>query len=258
MKSETYPTSVNAVKLTANDTLYEFFDTEDGSPTVRRSDKEQAPEAMHHCGGALTESLYIYGEAIRYSVEHRIPLRIISVGLGLGYNEMISFALTNEPIKMISFEKDPILKNGFLNWLGLMPLDPSPLQDQLRITLNRVLNVVAIQCAVSPTLLIEKMRTSFLDKDWHVFSDVRELQKIDSTYHIVLFDAFSKKATPDLWSEEFFANFFKHYVRAPAVFATYASNGSGRRALKNYGFESIHRSGFQGKRESTFAVLQQV
>jgi hypothetical protein len=47
--------------------------TEDGSPTVLMSSPEQPQECMHHRGGALSESLFIYAEIIRAALNLVLP-----------------------------------------------------------------------------------------------------------------------------------------------------------------------------------------
>ncbi len=67
------------------------------------------------------------------------------------------------------------------------------------------------------------------------------------------FDAFSSKATPGLWNEEFLNQFLLRAPGKPCVFATYASTATLKKALKTAGFELKDQLGFGGKRESTRA-----
>ena len=75
-------------------TLQDFtiVTTADGSPSLSIEDSSGYVEKMHHAAGAMSESIYIYGEAVQKVLDRRWPLRVLSVGLGLGYNELITAA----------------------------------------------------------------------------------------------------------------------------------------------------------------------
>ncbi|NJL25980.1 MAG: hypothetical protein HC902_12985 [Calothrix sp. SM1_5_4] len=71
----------------------EVLTTKDGSPTLAFRREDGYVEKMHHADGAVSESFYIYGEALeicRRNIGPGEPVRAISVGLGLGYNELIA------------------------------------------------------------------------------------------------------------------------------------------------------------------------
>ena len=72
-------------------------------------------------------------------------------------------------------------------------------------------------------------------------------------YDCVLYDAFSSKSTPELWSEDFLSSFLDG-LGEDCVFTTYASTGALKRALKKIDFQIVPRKGFLGRRESTLAV----
>jgi tRNA U34 5-methylaminomethyl-2-thiouridine-forming methyltransferase MnmC len=72
---------------------------------------------------------------------------------------------------------------------------------------------------------------------------------------LFFFDAFSGKSTPELWTPEFLALFLQRVAQEKAVFATYACTGTLKRTLQTAGFVVEKRPGFQGKRDSTTAVL---
>lgn len=131
-------------------THYEFFATADGSPSIRLSSTKYRPEAMHHCDGALSESLFIYYQVLNEALARGCPPRVLSVGLGCGYNELITAAhylqlvqLRNSDLKATkanaaltelnafyieSFEGDTNLRETFLQWLGESP-HPDDISD---------------------------------------------------------------------------------------------------------------------------------
>jgi tRNA U34 5-methylaminomethyl-2-thiouridine-forming methyltransferase MnmC len=71
--------------------------------------------------------------------------------------------------------------------------------------------------------------------------------------HCLLFDAFSAKTSPDLWTEEFLVEFFNKATAGDALISTYASRTALKNALKRAGFLVEVREGFKGKRNSTLA-----
>lgn len=100
---------------------YELVQTEDGSPTFR--DLQGANlESMHHRAGAYSETLEIYGRLVRFCLNQG-KTRFVSVGLGLGYNEILIAAevlridrqMAN--IQIRSFEADPFLRDSFVRYL---------------------------------------------------------------------------------------------------------------------------------------------
>ena len=133
--------------------IYKIITTEDGSPTLSL----EKGESMHSLEGAFSESLYIYGFCIEKSMEFhgqaqralpddhiesnpichetkntdsnyrktpRKPClekpRILSMGLGLGYNELIAHGLLLKT-KTSHFSLISLLKKS-RNWFN--PLSP--------------------------------------------------------------------------------------------------------------------------------------
>ena len=80
---------------------------------------------MHNLRGAFSESLYIYLETLKQSLHFGLPPSILSLGLGLAYNEMMSIAHFKqcqlEQFKIVSYEKDPALTEALLQWLKIKP-----------------------------------------------------------------------------------------------------------------------------------------
>ncbi len=64
--------------------------TRDGSLTLRACGSDA--EAMHHSGGALDETLFVYGEPLIEIFERIHRPRIFSLGLGVGYVEFVTAA----------------------------------------------------------------------------------------------------------------------------------------------------------------------
>src|SRR5690606_37298150 len=108
--------------MQASEFQYERVLTGDGSPSVVLGSPQQAYECMHHRGGALSESLFIYHAALERALELGVEPKVLSVGLGLGYNEAITIAtlISKEklkPLQLDSFESDPLIRGHYVRWL---------------------------------------------------------------------------------------------------------------------------------------------
>ena len=231
---------------------YEILTTKDESPTLLDRGGP-IPEAMHHSGGAWSESLYIYDEALSRRIasfpDH--PLRVLSLGLGLGYNELILAAhAENQQIQVTqlwSFESEKLLQSNFTAWLDSRPSEFAPLYEQIqtrcqtrwpRCRPQSFLRNLSQQGLLHwPGPLTENFPSS---------SEIRA--------NLIFFDAFSKSHTAWLWEENFLNRFLQTYCDDRCVFASYARTGSLKRALEKQGFSIDERSGFHGKRNSTLAV----
>jgi hypothetical protein len=241
--------SLNSVEKSMTD-WFLFEVTDDSSFTMRFIDPETGglSECMHSLRGAFSETDYIYGHAIRTTIAMNLEPQFLSVGLGLGYCEILLAALMfrNFEVKSFeveSFEVDSRLRSQFLSWIKGEVITP-----EFQKVYDQTLKSSAELCRVDPVLT-----KRFLSR-----IKIRELLTSETEFaqkfSCVLFDAFSSKSTPELWTEEFLMNFFEKACAPKSVFATYACTGVLKRALKNSGFEVQIRPGFSSKRDSTFAV----
>jgi len=264
--TQSLPLSENAPTFVQDGVSYQFVKTEDQSPSLRLWSDEQPPEIMHHSGGALAESIYIYGSLLSETLTRGwLPPKIASVGLGCGYNEWIAIATCLRAgvngVYLESFESNPILRQTFLAWVleewpdDEMPNDP--LTEHLVALFSEVLNVVAKQFEIGPTQLQICGRKMLTDRTWVMRERLEPTTQYFKPYTVIFFDAFSTKSTPELWSEEFLADFLSRASAEKCALSTYAATGRLNRALKNAGFELVDYSGFAGKRQSTRAFRVQ-
>ncbi len=236
--------SPNSDEKSMND-WYLFEVTDDDSFTMRFIDPESSTvsECMHSLRGAFSETNYIYGYAIREVITRELAPRFLSVGLGLGYCEILLSALLLRDFQAESFEIDSRLRDHFASWVRNddVPLEFQKVYDQ---TLKSSAELVGCSVAnVKKYLSLVQLRETLTDKT--AFTE---------KFSCVLFDAFSSKSSPELWTEEFLVEFFKKACAPDCVFATYACTGVLKRALRASGFEVLVRPGFSSKRDSTFAV----
>jgi hypothetical protein len=235
-------------------TRFTIETTEDGSPTLRlRLSDGTGGESMHHSGGAAAETEYIYKSVIEAALQVLPELKLAVVGLGLGYIE-ISWAIANlnnfrnekkngkKEIKstFVSFEAEEDLKTNFLTWIATgkpeiyntvcSAMDKNSSIDEIRKLLELNLQKFALKGDL-----------------------VKEFEK-DKTWNVICFDAFSKKTSEELWTEDFLNELLQKSCHEDCILTTYACTGALKRALKQNNFRLIERTRFKGKRDSTLAV----
>lgn len=239
----------------------EVFITADGSPTLALKREDGYIEKMHHSGGALSESFYIYFAALTRALEAGAPASVLSLGLGCGYNELLAVGeflkrgLSDWKVYSFEFRED--LREGFRAWLargsalaedGARPQD-SELESVFREVLTRVAGRLEVPAASLFIAAREGLSSGRLELRGAFPADVGSTAGCGC----VFYDAFSKKMDPQLWTEYEMESELKKITSQKCVISTYAATGALNRALKKLGFELMKRPGFEGKRESTFA-----
>jgi hypothetical protein len=235
----------------ANSTIrgfsYEELITADGSPTVRLWKPDQPAECMHHLQGALSESVYIYYTAMERALENGFPIRVLSVGTGLGYNEFLAaaFGLKNNISKsgffLSTFESENFIRQEFTHWLSNTKSEWSHIYDG-----------AATEVARRFDLNIEDIRSYLSDTDIQATLDKSTV--LNHKYSVIFFDFFSSKATPELWTPEALEVFLKSACLPTCILASFSSKGDLRRALQGAGFQVEKRAGFFGKRQCTYSI----
>ncbi len=234
--------------------------TMDGSPTLRLLDQPQTDssraESMHHSGGAFSESVYIYGEIIDLGMKklrsNVQPLHILSVGLGLGYNELLvaAYALKHNlqsSIQIASFEIVEGLKSAFLDYC-----EQKELSSEVQGTYDLMLNYYENHFDLKKETLLSLLADLYKNKKWIIHSDF-SLYNEKSEFHVLLYDAFSGKTNQELWTEDFLSQKLELISAEQAIFATYACRASLKKALQKSNYDIVIKDGFQGKRNCTQA-----
>ena len=235
---------------------FEVEITGDGSPSLRLlqaiDDKTEKGESMHHSGGAAEETELIYGRVIHECFNHTPEPHFLSVGLGLGYVELTiareALLKRNLNFSIESFELVPELKFLFQAWLKGESLS-SEIQNVYDLMAQSVLKTHFLELKNLKSLLNEKQA----QQRWRLQGPLLAQSPFLSLAHGILFDAFSSKTSPDLWTEEFLVDFFTRASANDSVISTYACRGTLKRALKQSAFAVQIREGFKGKRNSTLA-----
>lgn len=226
--------------------------TADGSPTLRHIEALpgwETGESMHHSGGALEETLIVYGEPLKEIFAKVDRPHILSLGLGMGYVELVTAAEAmkqGKTCEIYTLESVQALIDVFeKNLLGEWP------EGEIKTGLDEVIQKVAEARGLAPKDLKEFMAQMVRDGSWVCAGALSADRMPTRRFHGILYDAFSAKTNPELWTEDFLNRFVAECTEQDCLFSTYACTGALKRALRGGGFEVIQRDGFKGKRHST-------
>ena len=257
---------------------YRRLTTKDGSPTLEFT-VDGVVENMHNFHGAFAETDYIYGEAMRRAIQAGLKkLRVLSVGLGIAYNEILvsSFLLkaqsqnarsepsdsfeqttaaraTDSQIELLqSFEIDSYLKQSFLTWLVDEEL------TALGSTYDDVLKLYAEHTGENASEIKSQLGL-WLEQGKFALADKFSIEtNCPEPFHVLFYDPFSNKTNPDFWTEQALERFLQKWAADDCIISTYAATGALKRAFKNQGFQLVKRAGFGGKRQSFMGLRGQL
>jgi len=237
-------------------------ETGDGSLTACFGDGE----TMHSLRGAFNETVYIYGTALENARQalsakglNESP-RTLSLGLGLGYVELLASAYAikrGQTPRGESFELVDELNASFLAWLNgteNSPLVPFRVYDEIA---EKTATHANERFPELKTITAEDVRRALAqaasDGEWLLRPALTRETKFENKFECVAFDAFSSKSTPELWSRDFLDPFLQDACGTPCVLSTYACTGHLKRALTEGGFKLEIREGYASKRDCTLA-----
>lgn len=243
--------------------------TADGSYSLRYSNPAHPlTEPMHSSKGAWSETLTIYEPALRMAIAETragLPLRIASIGLGLGYNEILSVGLwlqaglSLHDLQLLSFESSHDLIEAFCAFFAGLKASEAAGVKQLFPVYDDICGRVSQHCAIDESVLKRSLESLINCHDLCFYGELNtaQLDGLDvgtSGSQCVLFDAFSPDSSPDLWAEDFLDLLIARLAGPSCVWVSYASRTVLKRALQRAHFRLEKRPGFAGKRESTLAI----
>jgi hypothetical protein len=241
--------------------MFSFILTADGSPTVRiGAEESNQSEAMHSLKGAFSETVYIYGDAVKFALNKKFePFRVLSIGLGMGYIELltVAIAISRDAMELLSgesFEIVPELRDYFRGWVLSQPGIPQDFVAAYEDILSRT----AQETGVEAELIRKTLGLMLEDERWLLRGALESTTEFKERFSCICFDAFSSKSTPDLWTEEFLDDLFSQVCAPGCVLSTYACTGKLKRSLRKAGFTLNIREGFSSKRDSTFASREPI
>ncbi|MEY2987473.1 MAG: hypothetical protein RJB13_994 [Pseudomonadota bacterium] len=244
--------------------------TADGSYSLRYksgcSDNAPWTEPMHSSKGAWSETLHVYFPALLESMalpQKTEPWKVASVGLGLGYNEILcsalgmKFGLRSDQLKVYSFESEQPLQSSFLTFFK--DSEKVSLPPALKFAYQNICDLVCSHLQLSQFEL-QSYITQLVDcgsLELHGRLDTEHFDRPEKNLfqsHCVLFDAFSPDSSPLLWKVELLESIVTELCAPSCRFVSYASRTALKRVLVSKGFQLSKTSGFAGKRECTFAL----
>jgi tRNA U34 5-methylaminomethyl-2-thiouridine-forming methyltransferase MnmC len=227
---------------------YSIVETGDGSPSLEFL---KSSEAMHNRIGAFSETIFIYGSAMQKSYENWKALNVISVGLGLGYNEIVfaSLCLKNQikNYSLLSFEIDPFLRSSWLEWLEGIPNTLSP-------AYFKIIELCSVLYNLKTEEIYSFINELYRDQSATLKHKLDLNTSFEKKYNCVLYDPFSSKTNPECWDEEFLIQFFTKACDTNCLISTYAAKGTLNRSLKKLNFVVETPPGYGGKRNRTLAI----
>ncbi len=209
--------------------------TDDGSHTILVPGTDIT---FHSRYGAIQESVHVFIEAgLKYIMNVTPgPLRIFEMGFGTGLNALLTSLEVFDEQRPVTYKSidafplEPVLMQQ-LNHASLINDNSAQVFDtRIReASWNQ-------QVQINEYFTLEKVETTL------------EQAVIDTTYHLVYFDAFSPTDQPELWSFESFRKIFDMLLPG-GVLTTYCSRSAVRRTMSEAGFKVEKIPGPRGKRE---------
>ena len=260
------PESIRA-RFTMDDLECCLIETADGSDSLlyRTIGTSEWTEPMHSSKGAWSETLCVYEPALRQSLElikNGETWCVASIGLVLGYNELICAALAlkanlpSRQLKLTSFESQMAFRKSFIEAFGHHHSHTCPqalLGSYERMT-ALICNFIGVSTNSFRAYIGELLTHNSLELHG-AFEGVKNSPEthVKNLHSCVLFDAFSPESSPDLWTPDVLTNLVDSLCGQSCIFASYASRTVLKKILKERGFTLEKFPGFAGKRERTYA-----
>ncbi|MBP9707249.1 MAG: hypothetical protein KBD78_06360 [Oligoflexales bacterium] len=228
----------------ADSTEWDLFATKDGSLTLRHPEYD---ELFHSDSGALSEArgLYLQASGITERSWSSEPLRILDIGLGLGYNALsaLEWALQRgQSIQLVSLEKDLKVFNALSdpkaefkkNW---------PIEWQQHIS---QLQPKSQSCFIANFKSKKSSEDKEVEIEWTVCLGDALMSTSESCSEFAAYmrkssfdyfwqDAFSPKKNPQLWSTQWFKQ-LRALAKLEAVLMTYSVSRVVKDALAEAGW----------------------
>jgi hypothetical protein len=253
---------------------FSLLKTADGSFSLRyklaHTDSATWTEPMHSSKGAWSETLHVYFPALVESMtlsQTTEPWKVASIGLGLGYNEILSAALafksglSSDQLRIYSFESELPLQSAFRAFFS--GSDRTTVPVELKLAYDHITDLACSHLQVDKqelqTFIRRLLNSGSLELHGRMDSEL--LIRLDKNLyqsHCVLFDAFSPESSPLLWELDLLDAIVAQLCAPSSRFVSYASRTSLKRVLVSRGFQLSKKPGFAGKRECTCAARPEI
>lgn len=218
-------------------TDWKTIKTADGSLSLVHPEYD---EMFHSDSGALLEakSLYVEGSGILDKLSAEGTVRVLDIGLGLGYNALATIesatALPNRmSLEIISLEKDPQVFAYFRNQAAVF-------KSNWPEEWHRWINCLEEKAPGSWQGVIHSANTDSAPIKWTVFLgdalDTSETLKSLGTFDYFWQDPFSPQKNPLMWSKDWFT-LLNGLAKKDAVLMTYSVSRMVKDALTEGGWQ---------------------
>lgn len=227
---------------------FDIIYTADESPSLIEKIKNAEP--MHNSQGAFGESLYIYGQCINLSFKNLQQICCASIGLGLGYNEIIFSAYEinhKATAQLYSFESSTDLSSSFLNWIFSQ-------EAEFDFLYQKILTQASKHFDITEDKIKNNLKQKYNNGSWTLSSFWPNKIITQNIFNCILLDLYSPKTDIHSWEESQLEKSLRQNLSQKALLTTYSSNGKLNRVLKKLNFKKINKKGFHQKRECTLAV----
>lgn len=243
------------LRVEADANTYLIETTDDGSHTLVRRDGDLA---FHSGCGAASECDHVYLANGGFTgLETSWPKSVLEVGFGTGLAMLRTLdrvVAANRPLHYVALEQAAVPPD-VLQQLDLgRGLADSTLADQFLRYWDRA----SRDQQTSPRSMESRVSTWQVDANRRVtviFTDAKAwLVNATDAFDTVYFDPFDPHSSPELWTEDVFANVAR-CLRPSGRLVTYCVKGEIRRSMAAVGFEVRRVPGpTGGKREVLIAI----
>lgn len=222
---------------------YKIVTTQDNSRTLW---SEYFDECAHSLDGAIEETLYNYieGTKVRDKLKKFGKVNIFEMGYATGIGAELTFQQIKDDQHCFFVSTE--LDSSLVEWSQTQcshPLIKSLVKKQFEdLTYYHSKNN---NCEL--IVLLGDARKSVVRA-----LNLGIIQNFDCFYQ----DPFSPKKNPTLWTKEWF-ELLKRIAAPDAILSTYSASTSVRKAMHAAGWGVFNRSGFHGKRASTYAKINE-
>ena len=247
-KKEPYDSWTNET----NKMSYLFYKTKDDSISVSLKSENYSTELMHSVDGAFSETIYLYSDVLKYALNNSIEIVFLSLGLGIGYIEILvcAYVLKNFPGKkftLFSFEKEDDLRIFFQKFIFEEEI-PAVFQEAY----TQILNLFCVHYEINYVELKNEIRNRIKNNEIIFYGEYNLQTNLEAPINGLFFDAFSINTSPELWTDDLIEKILNSCA-THAAFATYAARTQLKKLLVSHDFKLEKKKGYGGKKESTFA-----
>lgn len=207
----------------------------DGSQTLYLPDQDESYHSVH---GALTESLHVFISAGMHQFPALSELRLFEFGFGSGLNALLTALEAEKNQQVVQYTA-----------IEKYPLEAS-ITAQLKYASDPETQALFQEIHQAEWDKSVKLTPHFTLQKW--YGGMEKLLQVQTSFHLIYFDAFAPRVQPELWTIDMFSRLFS-LLEDGGLLVTYCAKGEVKRNMKAAGFFVEAIPGPPGKREMTRA-----